>query len=769
MTFLMGSSLLITGLLAVSIPVIIHLLHRQKTKPMRWGAMMFLKESPLQMKRRKQVDHWLLLLLRMAVLAFLAWLLARPLFNYAKLGQGPSNASVDVAVVIDHSMSMGRRSGEHTLFEKAQDVLDQLTTTNPVLRSNDTISVVLAEHRPRKLTPLPVTLHDSNGMAQLHATIHDLKPGTTDCTIPEAIEAAREIVNHGPNIRKIVLVVSDQQKANWSIGDFAAWKRAIGEDSSNGLDRHVEIHRLPLTADESVSNISIEDPKISPTTVGINRPVQVTAKVSNSGPKDVASLNIHFSVNGREEGAAQNIPSLAAGQSITVRFDHTFTTPGSAWMKVSTDVVDALAADNEAVAAVYVWQKLPVLVIDGQLTSSGNFPKSALLNIAMQPIDPDQPLSSALIQPTIVGVADSAEQNLDNYYVVVLNDVPQLPTQLQDKLGAYVNSGHGLWVILGPRTTPNLLASLGSKVQQSGSVMFTADLKQPTPHEEKGAWASVDVKDPNNSLLHEITSSQRNGLDGAMGHKWWSLTPRDDANVVLASTTGDPLILERPMGSGRVVVWATSVGDADWNNWPGMPNFTPLVDETIFRLAAGQTSQHNGGNINAGEGISWIGPLTPAIKSVDVTNPDGSVAANHSAPIRNGHFEFTYNNSDLPGIYQLRFNPTEVPQPVFYGAGIYHSELDAARLSSDDQQWLQKGRFVAENNSEITADNLSYLVTGIEGPNGFLGRMIEFLLDYRTLASLVVLSLLAETFMTFRMSGLQKKIDVAGAGLVKAS
>src|SRR5665213_889077 len=117
MTFLMGSSLLLAGLLAVSIPIIIHLLHRQKTTPLMWGAMMFLKESPLQMKRRKDIDYWLLMLLRMAALAFLAWLLARPLFNNSKYNPLAANQPADVAVVLDHSMSMGRHSGDHTLFE----------------------------------------------------------------------------------------------------------------------------------------------------------------------------------------------------------------------------------------------------------------------------------------------------------------------------------------------------------------------------------------------------------------------------------------------------------------------------------------------------------------------------------------------------------------------------------------------------------------------------------------------------------------------------
>ncbi|MDB5332144.1 MAG: N-terminal double-transrane protein, partial [Phycisphaerales bacterium] len=115
MQLMMGIPLLVVGLLAVSIPIIIHLLHRQKTTPLQWGAMQFLLESPLQMKRRKQVDHWILMAIRMALLALLAWLLARPLWNTTKYNPLATNLSADVAVVVDHSLSMGRHAGDHTL------------------------------------------------------------------------------------------------------------------------------------------------------------------------------------------------------------------------------------------------------------------------------------------------------------------------------------------------------------------------------------------------------------------------------------------------------------------------------------------------------------------------------------------------------------------------------------------------------------------------------------------------------------------------------
>ena len=139
------------GLLSVSIPIIIHLLHRQKTTPLLWGAMMFLKESPLQMKRRKHVDHWLLMLLRMAALALLALAAGPAAVQEREVQPAGSHQPADVAVVLDHSMSMGRHSGDHTLFEEAQAVVDQLADAGKLrsFASGDTFSVRSCRASPR--------------------------------------------------------------------------------------------------------------------------------------------------------------------------------------------------------------------------------------------------------------------------------------------------------------------------------------------------------------------------------------------------------------------------------------------------------------------------------------------------------------------------------------------------------------------------------------------------------------------------------------------
>src|SRR6516162_11303187 len=76
MTFIHGY--LLTGLLLVGVPVLLHLIMRQKSRHLQFPAFRFLRQRHLINRRKLRFQHLLLLLLRMAVIAALCLALARP-------------------------------------------------------------------------------------------------------------------------------------------------------------------------------------------------------------------------------------------------------------------------------------------------------------------------------------------------------------------------------------------------------------------------------------------------------------------------------------------------------------------------------------------------------------------------------------------------------------------------------------------------------------------------------------------------------------------
>src|ERR1700746_2519135 len=66
------------GALAASIPIAIHLFFRSRYRTVPWAAMKFLLTSVEQTSRRLKFQEYLLLLLRMMLLALLALAFMRP-------------------------------------------------------------------------------------------------------------------------------------------------------------------------------------------------------------------------------------------------------------------------------------------------------------------------------------------------------------------------------------------------------------------------------------------------------------------------------------------------------------------------------------------------------------------------------------------------------------------------------------------------------------------------------------------------------------------
>src|SRR5687768_6199486 len=117
------------GLVAVSIPVIIHILNRRRFKTVTWAAMEFLLRAMRKNRRRLRFEQWMLLATRCLVVLLLGMALARPLgcANPATAMLG-SRGGVSV-FVIDNSYSTAyevNRPGGKTHLDNAKRIAKDL-------------------------------------------------------------------------------------------------------------------------------------------------------------------------------------------------------------------------------------------------------------------------------------------------------------------------------------------------------------------------------------------------------------------------------------------------------------------------------------------------------------------------------------------------------------------------------------------------------------------------------------------------------------------
>ena len=94
MSFL--NPLMLIGISAIAVPIIIHFLNRRKFKTIIWAAMKFVKLSVDQNQRRMRLEDLILLLIRCALLALLAFAVHLPVYGMSWFPEEPEEPVIDV-------------------------------------------------------------------------------------------------------------------------------------------------------------------------------------------------------------------------------------------------------------------------------------------------------------------------------------------------------------------------------------------------------------------------------------------------------------------------------------------------------------------------------------------------------------------------------------------------------------------------------------------------------------------------------------------------
>src|SRR5438132_8806986 len=102
---------------AIAIPVIIHLIQRERKTIVAFPSLMFLRRIPYQSVRRRKVRHWLLLAMRAAAVLMIVAAFARPYLRQGALASTAAGGAREVVVLLDQSASMGY--GDH--WQRAKD------------------------------------------------------------------------------------------------------------------------------------------------------------------------------------------------------------------------------------------------------------------------------------------------------------------------------------------------------------------------------------------------------------------------------------------------------------------------------------------------------------------------------------------------------------------------------------------------------------------------------------------------------------------------
>jgi Aerotolerance regulator N-terminal/von Willebrand factor type A domain len=549
---------MLAGLAAVAVPIILHLLNRQRFRVVPWGAMMFLRQSLAKATRRLRFQHWLLMLVRIFILAFLALALARPLVKTAFTAY-LGHSRTDLVLVLDNSFSTAYAAGDTSDFENIRRTALSLVDT---LRQGDTVSVIVAGDMARPLTSDP-----SFELQRTKQMIAALQPQPRSANLLRAAEEAAAWLPKLRNPNHEVYFITDGASHGWNTDRAGDWERVAAAFAKSQPKPAVRV--LAVAAAER-PNLAIVDLNAQPRIIAASSIARITGRIANysSAARDVSAA---LSIDGVQKAAKD--AHLEAGDTATVAFNIQFPEPGP--HRVALDIgADALPLDNRRYLALDAVETLPVLIVDGSPSPNAFRSGSGFLAAALQPGD------ESVVRPVVMDAHALASTDLSRYRVLVLANVGRVDRALAEKLEHFVASGRGLLV------APGSLAEAGDyndALFQEGRYLLPAKLLSVmrAPPNAPNRVAATATWRPE---LAELTQAQV--------QSWWRLNPGAGTFTLASLANGDPLLILRRLGDGRVVQTALPL-DTSWSDLPIHPVFVPLVHELIYELAIPTQASRN--------------------------------------------------------------------------------------------------------------------------------------------------------------------------------
>lgn len=619
MSFL--APLYLLGALAVSLPILFHLIRRTPRGRQDFSSVMFLEPSPPRITRRSRIEHWLLLLLRGLAICLLALAFARPFFRQQAAVEAEAGEGRFIAVLLDSSASMRREGFREQALEHLHDVLDSAGPADrvAVYTFADTVENRFSQDAWSALDPAQRATAATNA-------VRDIEPGWRQTNLGRALVVAADDLEDAAGrlaeqAKREIVVVSDLQAgSNLDALQAYSWPETVS------------VRLLPVGKDQPPTNAGI-----LPITDSEGSESVIRVRCTNASDSTRESFSIgwidEFQAAASELAPASSVKVyVSPGQSRVVRAPDTPADYAPSQLVLTGDDHDF---DNLAFVAQRPVQQITIVYlgaddVDDQLGQrfyvEPLFPSTSQRNVRVV----DWAFEATALPETETGIQ-----------MVILAEPPRAD-QVQP-LRDYARAG-GLIVMT--------ILSV-----DDAYALYDVCGVAPT--------SAVEAKVDDYSMLTDIDFDHRifapfsdPRFSDFTALRFWRHRQIDmdalpDARILARFDDGDPAIGEVPLGRGRVVFFA-----AGWNRDDSQlavwTKFVPLMNG-LLDYGAGRKQQR--AQFLVGDAISLNSLIGPGHELKSVRLPGGQ-----SVSLESGATAF--RGADLPGIYVFTTADEQPPQEV---------------------------------------------------------------------------------------------------------
>jgi hypothetical protein len=379
--------------MALAIPIIIHLFYFRRFKRVLFTNVKYLKEIKEETSNRNRLKNLLVLLSRCLAVAGLVFAFAQP---YLPTGDRIKSGINHISVFVDNSFSMTAARQDIPLLDFAKD------------KARLIINSYSEEDKFQVLS------HDFEGKHQRFVSKEDALAFVDEIQITPTVQMVDKIVKRQHQLmetvsgNKISYIISDFQK---SISDF-----------STITDTTMEVNLLPLQS-VNQKNISVDSVWFDGPIPFFNQNNKLVVRVRNNSGEDSEQVKLSFKKDGQDKpiGIVDIPANSVITDTVSVNVDK------AGWHEGIVSVTDyPIQFDDEYYIAFPVPDTIKALFIN----ESGS-------NRFMDALFDGVPYFSLANQ----NVNQLQYQQFVNFDLIILNDLKNISSGLNNELSQYLKSG----------------------------------------------------------------------------------------------------------------------------------------------------------------------------------------------------------------------------------------------------------------------------------------------------------------------------------------
>ncbi len=489
----------LAGLVAVGLPLWLHLLRQFKRTPQPFSSLMFFERRVQSSVRHRRLRYLMLLALRLALLALLALAFANPYFMRNTASQTRRKLTL---IAIDRSFSMN--SNGH--LERAKEEARRLVRDLP---AGFRAQVAALDSHLETLTG------NETDRASLNAAIEGITANDQVSSYGELARALR-LLDKTANMQVEAHFVSDMQQSSLPANGFKDLQLEPGT-----------IFVLHSVAEPKKENWAVESVTVAPQ-IFDPKTSRLTAVIAG-WQTAAATRQVSLVINNRTVAAKSiAVPANGRAQVEFLGFDVPY---GANRGEVRIEPHDSLPQDDTYLFSVERSDPRRVLFLYG----GGRNREAFFYKAAMEAS------TNAGLLVDAAQLEQAANYDLSKFVFVVLSDPGDLDASIAGRIRAYVEKGGGVLIATGINTVRN------------GTVPVTGE-KLSAGNAAQGA-GEVDAQHP---ALAEAARFENVRFSNSV-----LIEPSSGAKIIAKFADGAPLLLEERLGEGRVLTLATMLDSSN--------------------------------------------------------------------------------------------------------------------------------------------------------------------------------------------------------------